>query len=71
MGGVFNISVEADGTTDLLAYTLLPDMMCEGFIRFYKRDRMSKLMDYEFYETHIVGYQRDFEGQYGKVTTDR
>jgi len=58
-------------STDLLGLALSPDTMCEGYIRFYKRDGMSKLMDYEFYDTHIVGYQRDFEGYYGKVTTDK
>ena len=71
MGGVFSITMEADGTTDLLNYALSPDLMCEGYIRFYKRDGMTRMQDYEFFDTHIVCYQRDFEGQYGKVTTDR
>lgn len=71
MGGVFNLTVEADGATDLLALALSPDTMCEGHIRFYKRDGMSKLMDYEFYDTHVVSYQRNFNGYYGKVTTDQ
>jgi len=42
MGGVFNISVEADGTTDLLAYALSPDMMCEGYIAFLQTRRHVK-----------------------------
>ncbi len=71
MGGVFEITLEADGTTDLLNLALSPDTMCEGYIRFYKRDGMTKMVDYEFYDTHIVRYQRNFEGYYGKVTTDR
>ncbi len=70
MGGVFNLKVEADGTTDLLTYALSPGMMCEGYIRFYKRDGLSKMMDYEFFDTHVVRYQRNFNGYYGKVTTD-
>ena len=69
-GGLFNITLEADGSTEMLGLVLSPDTMCEGFIRFYKRDGMSKLMDYEFFDTHIVNYQRNFEGYYGKVTTD-
>ncbi len=71
MGGVFEITVEADGSTDLLNLALSPDTMCEGYIRFYKRDGMTKMVDYEFFDTHVVRYLRTFEGYYGKVTTDR
>ncbi|QCW98843.1 hypothetical protein FGM00_01425 [Aggregatimonas sangjinii] len=70
MGGVFNLTIEADGNTDLLGLALSPDTMCEGYIRFYKRDGMTRMRDYEFFDTHIVSYQRNFEGYYGKVTTD-
>lgn len=70
MGGVFNLTIEADGSTDLLGLALSPDTMCEGYIRFYKRDGMTRMQDYEFFDTHIVSYRRNFEGYYGKVTTD-
>jgi len=70
MGGVFDITIEADGTTDLLGLVLSPDIMCEGYIRFYKRDGMTALQDYEFFDTHIVSYRRNYEGYFGQVTTD-
>ncbi|WP_430906200.1 type VI secretion system tube protein TssD [Maribacter sp. 2-571] len=69
-GGVFNMTLEADGTTDLLNLAVAPDTMCNGYIRFYKRDGMSKLVDYEFYDTYVVAYKRVFEGYMGRVTTD-
>ena len=70
MGGVFTVTLEADSTTDFLRLMLSPDSMCNGYIRFYKRDGMSKLNDYEFFDTYIVGYQRDFDGVHGLQTTD-
>ncbi len=29
------------------------------------------MVDFEFYDTHVVSYKRDFEGRYGKVSTDQ
>jgi len=70
MGGLFNLTLEADGTTDLLSLVLSHDTMCDGMIRFYKNDGLTRLCDYEFFDTHIVSYLRSFEGQFGNVTTD-
>ena len=70
MGGSFTVKVEADGNTDFLRLMLSPDAMCKGYIRFYKYDGMSKLNDYEFFDTHVVRYQRDFDGVHGLHTTD-
>ncbi|CAZ95742.1 MULTISPECIES: type VI secretion system tube protein TssD [Zobellia] len=71
MGGVFSLTIEADGATDLLGLALSPDTMCEGYIRFYKRGGMAKLVDYEFFDTYIVNYRRNYDGTCGKVTTDQ
>ncbi|QLG44504.1 type VI secretion system tube protein TssD [Costertonia aggregata] len=69
-GGIFALTVEADGNTDLLGLTISPDTMCKGYIRFYKRDGMSKLTDYEFFDTYIVSYQREFTAFNGRPATD-
>ncbi len=70
MGRGFTVTIEADGNTKLLGLMLSPKAMCEGYIRFYKRDGLSKLNDYEFFDTYVVGYQRDFDGVHGQQTTD-
>lgn len=65
MGGGFTFTVEADSNTDLLRLMISPDAMCEGYIRFYKRDGFSKLTDYEFFDTHVVNYHFSFDGVHG------
>ncbi|CAZ98057.1 type VI secretion system tube protein TssD [Zobellia galactanivorans] len=60
-GGIFTVTVEADGTTDILALALARDTMCSGYIRFYNRGGMSKLTDYEFFDTYVVSCQRNYD----------
>ena len=69
-GGLFDVTVEADGTTELLGLAISPDTMCEGIIRFYRRDGMSKLVDYEFYDTYVVHYRRHFRAFTGEPASD-
>ncbi len=69
-GGLFDVTIEADGTTDMLGLAISPDTMCEGYIRFYKRDGMSKLVDYEFFDTYIVHYERYFRAFTGEPASD-
>lgn len=65
MGGIFNVTLEADGNTELLRLMLSPKAQCNGHIRFYKHDALSKLYDYEFFDTHVVGYRHNFDGVHG------
>ncbi len=65
MGGIFNITLEADANTDLLRLMLSEMGQCNGHIRFYKHDALSKLYDYEFFDTHVVGYHHIFDGVCG------
>ncbi|WP_394750692.1 type VI secretion system tube protein TssD [Spongiimicrobium salis] len=69
-GGLFTITIEADGAADLLGLALSPDTMSRGYIRFYKRDGFSKLTDYEFFDTYVVQYERHFRAFSGTPATD-
>ncbi len=69
-GGIFTVTVEADGDTDLWRLAVSPDTMCGGHIRFYKRDGMSKLTDDEFLDTYVTGCRRNFDGQGRAPATD-
>ncbi|VAW13463.1 hypothetical protein MNBD_BACTEROID03-1676, partial [hydrothermal vent metagenome] len=69
-GGIFTITIEADGSTDMLRLMLSQDTMCNGHIRFYKRDGMSKLVDYEFFDTHVVSFHSDFDSNSNSPATD-
>ena len=59
-GGLFSISLETTTNTDLLRLTTAENKMCNGYVRFYKRDGHSKLMDYEFFDTYIVNLETEF-----------
>ena len=69
-GGLFTVTVEADGTTDLLSLALSPDIMSRGYVRFYRRDGLSKLTDYEFFDAYVVHYERHFRAFSGEPATD-
>ncbi|SIS48025.1 hypothetical protein SAMN05421766_102204 [Zobellia uliginosa] len=68
-GGLFTVILEADDNTDLLRLAVAPDTMCNGHIRFYNRDGTSKLIDYEFFDTYIVNYQRNYDGHSINIDT--
>ncbi len=56
-GGQFTLVLEMDGKTDLLHQMMAIEQMVEGHVRFYRRDGMSKLVDYEFKDTYIYKYR--------------
>ncbi len=70
MGGLFTVAIETGTSTDLLRLMLSPDAMCKGYIRFYKRDAISKLMDYEFFDTYIISHRTEFTCDGSKPLTD-
>lgn len=69
-GGIFTVTMETGSSTDLLHLMFSPDTMCSGYIRFYKRNAVSKLMDYEFFDTYIVGHHTEFDSNGSKPLTD-
>ncbi len=56
-GGQFTLVLEMDGKTDLLHQMMAIDQRVEGQVRFYKRDGMSRLIDYEFKDTYVYKYR--------------
>jgi len=56
-GGVFTLVLELDAKTDLLHQMMAIGRTVEGYVRFYKRDAMSRLTDYEFKGTYIYKYR--------------
>lgn len=56
-GGLFTLVLEMDGKTDLLHQMMAIEQMVSGSVRFYKRDGMSKMVDYEFEDTIIYRYK--------------
>ena len=56
-GGLFTLVIELDRNTDLLRQTLETEQMVSGYVRFYRRDGMSKLVDYEFEDTIVYKYE--------------
>ncbi|MBU3024779.1 type VI secretion system tube protein TssD [Zobellia galactanivorans] len=71
MGGIFTITIEAGTNTDLLRLMVSSDGMCNGFIRFYKKDETTNLVEYEFFDTYIVGYCTEFESISSRPMTDK
>ncbi len=55
-GGLINIKIESTYETMFWDWITSPTMMKEGYIRFYKRDGMSKLTDLEFWDCFLVDY---------------
>ena len=68
-GGLFQVVIEADEHTDLLN-TVISGTMCSGYIRFFKRDGMSKLMDYEFFDAYIIDISTHFNAYSPDPMTD-
>ena len=56
-GGIIHFTIELTGDSDLLHQMMNAEQMVEGYFRFYKRDGMSKLYDYEFFDTHVFYYR--------------
>lgn len=71
MGGIFYVTIEASAGTELLRLMLDPDDMCNGYIRFYRRDGLSKLTDYEFFDTFVVGFRTEFSAYDSTPMTHR
>ncbi len=55
-GGLINLKIESTYETMFWEWIVSPTMMKEGYIRFYKRDGMSKLTDLEFWDCYLVDY---------------
>ena len=55
-GGMFTLVLELDGKTDLLHQMMAIEQTVEGYVRFYKRDGMSRLTDYEFKGAYVFRY---------------
>lgn len=68
-GGLFQVVIEADEHTDLLN-TVISGTMCSGYIRFFKRDGMSKLIDYEFFDAYIIDISTHFNAYSPDPMTD-
>ena len=59
-GGQFALTIETDRNTDLLHQMMGAETMVDGYLRFYKRDGMSKLVDYEFWDCYVANYKVRF-----------
>ncbi len=59
-GGQFVVTIETDRNTDLLHQMMGAETMVDGYLRFYKRDGMSKLVDYEFWDCYVANYKVQF-----------
>jgi hypothetical protein len=62
-GGTFTVKIESsDGPQyDMLTEWMFgKSLMKEGFIRFYKKDGISRLFDFEFYDAHCIRYHEHF-----------
>jgi len=68
-GGQFVLTMEMDSKTDILHQMMANDQMVDGYLRFFKRDGMSKLIDYEFWDCHVAGFKADFSAQTSKPMT--
>lgn len=69
-GGLFKITVETTDDTDFLRLMVSSDTMCKGYIRFYRRDGLSRLIDYEFFDTYIVGHRTEFSATSNRPVQD-
>ena len=65
-GGQFVVTIETDRNTDILHQMMGAETMIDGYLRFYKRDGMSKLVDYEFWDCYVANYKVRFSS----VNTD-
>lgn len=65
-GGQFVVTIETDRNTDILHQMMGAESMTDGYLRFYKRDGFSKLVDYEFWDCHVANYKVRFSS----VSTD-
>ncbi|WP_282165446.1 type VI secretion system tube protein TssD [Cellulophaga baltica] len=60
-GGQLNFVVESTGDDALFHLWMLDDyQMYDGYIRFFKRDGLSKLFDFEFANCYCVGLREQF-----------
>lgn len=61
MGGRIRVTIEADGSYDLLHWMASPDQTKNGRIIFYKRDAMSKLQEIIFEKAYCVSLEVEFD----------
>jgi hypothetical protein len=62
-GGTFTVKIESsDGPQyDMLTEWMFgKSLMKEGYIRFYKKDGIGRLFDFEFYDAHCIRYHEHF-----------
>jgi len=60
VGGELNMLIEADGTTDLLHWMLLPTQLKSGSVTFYKRDAMARMQAIQFTDAICCSYSEEF-----------
>jgi len=62
LGGYINLTFELTGKDDLFFDWMMADTMTKkGYIRFYKRDAISKFFDLEFWDCHCVYNENQFD----------
>lgn len=64
-GGTFSVKIESSSGPqfDMLAeWMFSKSQMKKGLVRFYKKDGISKLYDFEFYDAHCINYHEHFDG---------
>lgn len=62
-GGTFTIQIETSAGPQfemLTEWMMSNKTMHNGVIRFYKEDGISRLYDFEFYDTHCISYRDVF-----------
>jgi RHS repeat-associated protein len=63
-GGTFTVKIESSSGPqyDMLAqWMFAKSSMQKGVIRFYKKDGIGKLFDFEFYDAHCIRYHEHFQ----------
>lgn len=62
-GGTFSVKLESSSGSQydkLSEWMFEKSLMQKGLLRFYKKDGISKLFDFEFYDAHCIRYQEYF-----------
>ncbi len=61
VGGRIMVTIEADGSYDLLHWMSSPDQTKNGSIVFYKRDALSRLQEVIFENAYCVSLEVEFD----------
>ena len=62
-GGIFSVTIESSSGPKynlLTEWMLSADIMHNGVVRFYRKDGLSKMFDFEFYDGHCINYHETF-----------